>query len=210
MLIISGSNVVTAKEKSQSLLLALRMQEVLKQKNVVSDVVDLRDYEIKICNMCEACSEGNGCVQDDDFNKLNDLWKKHSEVIMICPHYAGIPSKITAVCEKLQEISYLNYCQGKTLDSKKNALVIAHGGMTEDYEGIYTENLLKPLSNMLRSCGCKIHNDTIKKAMCFGVKKYYQEKDGNSLCFKKDDDEELREKIVDEAIGFLTNADKDH
>jgi hypothetical protein len=59
------------------------------------------------------------------FNYLNEQIAKHGSYIIVAPHYAGIPSKLIMIIEKLLEISYLKYYSGvKDAYPLKNRLLI--------------------------------------------------------------------------------------
>lgn len=206
MLIISASNVSRSGENSQSLAAAHRIHDLLLEKGRDSLVLDLRRFRIEPCDMCEGCAGDGLCVKDDDFNALNRLWMEHETLVFVCPHYAGIPSKLVAMIEKIQEMSYLGYCQGRKGAKARKALVIAHGGMTESFEELYRSNLITPLSNMLKSAGCKVLNEGIPEPLCFGVKAYHEERDQGSCCYRKDDDLERREAIIRLGVERLFEA----
>lgn len=190
MLIISASNVSTSREKSKSLQVATKIKNGLNQIKNEIEIIDLRDFQLSFCIMCEKCNSIQKCVQDNDFNEIFEKWKKHDQIILVVPHYALIPSKLLCMFEKIQEIYYLNYCSGKQNNQVKNVMIIAHGGMTENFEDVYMNNIIKPLKGIIESIGSKVENDIISKDLCFGVKKYFDTKDINSLCIAKEDDEE--------------------
>jgi multimeric flavodoxin WrbA len=206
MLIISAGNVAPSGERSQSLLVARSMGSLLRERGLDPLIVDLRRYRLEPCDMCEGCASDGSCVKGDDFNALARLWREHGELAIVCPHYAGIPSKLVALIEKVQENSYLASCQGKTRYPPKKAIVLAHGGMTEDFEKLYEANLITPLSNMLTSAGCKVLNEGMEERLCFGVKAYREERDPCSVCYGKDDDVEGRERVIRLAVERLLES----
>lgn len=173
--IISASNVSTSGKNSVSLktceLVKLKLME--NYENADIEIIDLRDYSFLPCDMCEGCSGTLNCIKDNDFNTLWNELKKMDGLIIVCPHYAAIPSKLVIIMEKIQELCYLQYCTGSketfVLKGKK-AGIIAHGGMVENYEEIYNENIIKPLTNMLRAIGMNPVNTVSDNALCFGVK----------------------------------------
>jgi hypothetical protein len=192
MLIISASNVSTTRDKSKSLQVATKIENGLNQINKQIEIIDLRDYQLSFCIMCEKCNANQRCVLDNDFNEIFEKWIKHDQIILVVPHYALIPSKLLCMFEKIQEIYYLNYCSGRQNDQVKNVMIIAHGGMIENYEDVYVNNIIKPLKGIIENIGSKVENDKIDNALCFGVKKYLSTKDKNSSCYAKEDDEEKR------------------
>lgn len=202
MLIISGSNVVKSKTESQSLVVAKRIAEQV-DKDISTEIIDLRDYEISSCTMCEGCALTSQCQYDDDFNKLVQKINNEDTVIFIIPHYACIPSKIVALFEKIQEIAYLNYCQGGSFTKETQVGVIAHGGMTEDYETTYINHIIEPFCFMAGNVGYKMINNRIETPLCFGVKKYLDEKEEDGYCFKKEDNIDERERIINLLVEAL-------
>lgn len=191
MLVISASNVAMTGNKAQSLVVANKIGELFEKKGEAVAVVDLRDFGIEFCDMCQGCAKTGRCTKNDDFNRFLGLWQEHEKIVVVCPHYAGIPAKLVAIVEKLQEMSYLGYCLGKSGGHAKSALILAHGGMTEEYDAPYENNLIKPLASMLRGTGCAIVNEKIEGGpLCFGVKTYRKQTDEYGVCFDKDNDEE--------------------
>jgi multimeric flavodoxin WrbA len=175
--IISGSNVRSSGNGSISLrtgeLLKNRLKDIKGDCNI--NLVDLRDYKLTPCGMCESCAETQRCVEDEDFNRLYDTIKKADELIFICPHYAPIPSKLVILFEKLEEMSYLGFCSGKKdfhPTNGKKAGIIAHGGMTEGYEQLYKDDILTPLTNVMECIGMKVINKMGNKPICFGVQDF--------------------------------------
>lgn len=201
--IISGSNVRSSGKGS----ISLKTGEMLKDRlnSIKSDcdinLVDLRDYKLTPCGMCEGCAETQLCSEDKDFNKLYEIIKQADELLFICPHYAPIPSKLVIMFEKLEEMSYLGFCSGK--DSAhptkgKKAGIIAHGGMTEGYDQLYNENILTPLTNVMESIGMKVINKMGKQPICFGVADF--EKSKNKAAYDIIYDMERLQQAID---GFV-------
>jgi multimeric flavodoxin WrbA len=202
MLILSASNVAPTKEDSRSLRIARLVAESLEsEKGISSEVIDLRDYRISPCVMCMGCAETGRCVQDDDFNALYARWLSHDRAIFIVPHYAGVPSKLVAATEKMQELYYLAYCLGKATALGKDVALVAHGGMTGDCTATYTANILNPLSFMLKNIGCEIRNEKISLPLCFAVSQYHADKDSFGICFRKDDDDETAARVIDALVA---------
>ncbi len=189
MLIISASNIARVGEASRSLAVARRLAAAVGG----AEILDLRELRLTPCDMCEACARSGRCVHDDGFNAAKEALDRHDTVAVICPHYAGIPSKLVALFEKLEEGAYLAYCSGGTASgaagSKKRFGAIVHGGMTEGFKELYRENLYVPLRNMARSLGWSVVGDGHEAELCFGVLRYRREPDPGSVCFAKDDDE---------------------
>lgn len=199
MLVVCASNVSRTKNNSLSLIVARKLQYKLTQIYDKVKVIDLRSHKLKPCKMCENCITVWKCTKRDDFNYLNEQIAKHDSHIIVTPHYAGIPSKLIIIIEKLQEISYLKYCSGvKDAYPLKNrpVCIIAHGGLTENYETVYEDDIIRPLSSMLKAIGLNVLNENTKIKICFGTKRYYSEREPGSACFRKDNDEERIKRII--------------
>ena len=175
--VISGSNVSTSGSESISIKTCETVVRKLAERRVdhTAEVVDLRDYDLRSCRMCEGCSEDLNCPMDPDFNSLWNKVRAFDGLIIVCPHYAPIPSKLIIMLEKFEELFYIQYCTGKgsvfPLAGKKVG-IIAHGGMTEGYEKLYYENMLRPLTNVFCSMGMKVVNAGSEKTLCFGAVGY--------------------------------------
>lgn len=208
--IISASNVISSGSQSASLEVCKIIKQKIIRKHTDSNVsiIDLREYSLVPCNMCEECSQSRECVYDNGFNKLwNDI-KSFDEYIIVCPHYAPIPSKLIIMFEKLEEFSYLQYCAGIDkpfeLEGKKVG-IIAHGGMKEKYESLYYQNIILPLTNVCKSVGMAVINERSSKPLCFGVTGY--NKSTTKVTHDMVHDWEHIEKILDEFL-YLYDEDK--
>lgn len=191
MFVISASNVAMTGDEAQSLVVARRIGELFRGKGDEVEILDLREYRIDPCDMCQGCATSGLCTKPDDFNRFLGHWRSHDRIVLVCPHYAGIPAKVVAIVEKLQEMAYLGYCLGKRGMPGPSVLVVAHGGMTEGYEALYETNLIKPLAAMLKGTGCTIVNESVPGGpLCFGVKGYRKQADRFGVCFDKDNDED--------------------
>lgn len=112
--------------------------------------------------MCGACLRDPAfhCV-DEDFNTVLDAMRAADAVFMVIPHYAGLPSKLAIVMEKLQELMFLlgeNGRQGEFPLRGKLLALAGHGGMVEDADVLehYREALLGPVRQALGGVGMKI------------------------------------------------------
>jgi multimeric flavodoxin WrbA len=202
MIILSASNVGPSGAASRSLELARRLAARLGghcggASDGGVEVADLRDYPIQSCDMCEACAGSDACAQPDRFNALKSRIDAHAVLAVVCPHYAGVPSQLMALLEKLQEMAYLAQCQGKPATPAKAFAVLAHGGMTGGYEAAYVASLIVPLANAARSLGWTVLNDAIPEPLVLGVARYHERKDPGSVCPAKDDDEVRADHLVD-------------
>lgn len=209
MLILSASNVKKTKKKSQSLVIAMALKDTLKEYDISAEVIDLRKYELTPCIMCEKCVKSGKCVRGDDYNKLAKKIIKHRNIIIVCPHYAGIPSKIMMLLEKMQEVCYLKACtKQKDAYPLKGAYaaVIAHGGMIENYDALYTANIITPLGNALKAVAYDYINDTTEEPLCIGVKQYFEKRERQSVCFLKENDMKKIRNVVKELAHVFAKS----
>jgi multimeric flavodoxin WrbA len=207
--IVSGSNIGSSGNES----ISLRTGEILKTrlKNIKTGcdvkLVDLRDYKLTPCSMCEACAETQKCNVDEDFNKLYEIIMHSDEFIFICPHYAPIPSKLIILFEKLEEMNYLGFCSDKNginPTKGKKAGIIAHGGMIEGYDQLYKDDILTPLTNVMECIGMKVINKMGNKPICFGVRDF--EKSDNKTTYDIIYDIDRLQQAVDDFIELYERS----
>jgi hypothetical protein len=150
-------------------------------------------------------------VKNDDFNKIYAEITGHTTIVFVVPHYALVPSKLLAVLEKMDELSYLAYCQNRAIDhGGRTVCVIAHGGLTGDCAETYKNNILDPLCCAFRNLGFRILNEKTAVDLCFGTREYLPTKSGRSTCFDKVDDTESIGRIVAAATELLRGDPRAH
>jgi hypothetical protein len=208
MLILSCSNVTRTGPSSQSLVTA---REVAKG-HPGAEVVDLRDFDLRPCTMCEACMPPEGeaglCPRDPDFAALAAKVRASPDIVFVVPHYAGLPSKLVILLEKLEEQGWLAHCAGRKLGSAwERAWIVAHGGQTGDCAAAYQSGVVAPLAAVLRAMGIKVGNDGLAEPLAFGVKEYFGDRDPGSLCYRKEDDLDGRRAVVARLVAVLAPGD---
>lgn len=177
---ISASNIITAKNNSASTktcqLVKEHIEKIYSKDDFVIAIIELSDYDLKSCIMCEKCITKNRCYHDEDFNKILNKLATADGIYFVIPHYAGLPSKLVIMFEKLEEIFYLNYCKGNDYRPIDNVpvVIIAHGGMMENYEDLYLENLLGPVKNIVLALGLQVVKLDGQPGVMFGVENYYK------------------------------------
>lgn len=205
MLIISASNVHPTGGASRSLVLGHRFQCLVTASHPDAAVLDLREYPLQSCVMCQSCATDGRCVKQDRFNDLFDRLVTEDTLVLVVPHYAAIPSQLAALFEKLQEIGYLASCTGRDAGLRiKRVAVVAHGGATEGFAQAYRENLLTPLGNMVRAMGWTYVNDAIDKPLLFGVKRYLDSREPKGVCHAKEDDEAGAADVLDTLASWFS------
>ncbi|HWQ21156.1 MAG TPA: NAD(P)H-dependent oxidoreductase [Clostridia bacterium] len=164
ILAISCANIVDHRSTSASTRTCrLAAEEAARQSNDArTDILALVDLDLHPCTMCGACLRDPAfhCV-DEDFNTLLDATIAADAVVMVIPHYAGLPSKLVMVMEKLQELAFLLGENGRQKEFPlrgKPVALVGHGGMVEDPDALeyYRKALLGPVQQALGSIGMKI------------------------------------------------------
>ncbi len=137
---------------------AAQMQTMETSHSVDVNVISLKNYDLQPCQLCGNCSENNLCDRDPAFNKIFDAMQSADRILFVVPHYSPIPSKLMALFEKINEISYGGWLKDPEYRSpvqNKSFAVIGHGGMTEtpDVLKYYNETLVQPVRKSLQSLG---------------------------------------------------------
>jgi multimeric flavodoxin WrbA len=160
---ISASNVKKARNNSVSTrtceMVALMLQDNERRETPKVNILPLLEEKLRPCNMCGDCLESGFCQHDNSFNTIYKNMIQADGIVIVCPHYALIPSKLVMIFEKLQEIYFLHSCQ----DSKyrfplqeKPVAVIVHGGQTSEALNYYKTALLQPLAVLVSSVGMQV------------------------------------------------------
>jgi multimeric flavodoxin WrbA len=183
ILCVSCSNVLQKKNESASTKVCELIREIVQEKqgSIQVETIRLVDYTLSNCIFCGQCLHGEQCIYDDDFNQIYQKIKESDRIILVVPFYSVIPSKLTMIMEKVNQIYYTAWLENPgqefTLSGKK-ITVIAHGGsVLQDNPNagkIYQNLLLKPLEYSLTSFGFDIvglDEDSVKGTI-FGVESY--------------------------------------
>lgn len=118
-LVLSASNVSTSGRGSASLLAAEELAAGLRSAGREAEVLDLRGLELPSCTMCERCADSAlsergladwACAVAPDFARAAAAMARADELLFVVPHYAGLPSKLASLLERLEELCYLRYC----------------------------------------------------------------------------------------------------
>jgi multimeric flavodoxin WrbA len=123
--------------------------------------ISLVNSQLQPCTMCADCLGIDRCAHDPAFNELFDGMVWADGILLVVPHYALIPAKLTIVLEKLQEFAFLhgyNKLPGDFILAGKPVGLVAHGGMVESEDVIkyYQRALLEPVSNALKGIGMQV------------------------------------------------------
>jgi multimeric flavodoxin WrbA len=88
------------------------IEKMLIELNTVNkfDFIHLAEKKIEGCTSCHKCSEAGYCVvppsENDHFQEVYDKMVSADAVLIIAPVYAGIPSRLTALFERMTSVLY--------------------------------------------------------------------------------------------------------
>ena len=175
--IISASHYAGSGSASISLRAANLLKARLEsdQPDRAVSVIDLRLFGVQSCVMCGDCASHPRCSRDVPFNDLLEVIRHQDELALIVPVYAGLPSRLVILMEKLQEMFWLRYSRNARTSEILRASrvgILAHGGQTEGFEEHYQASVIGPLSKCFHALGLAVLNDTAPGPICFGVSGY--------------------------------------
>lgn len=159
ILCISATNILHSKKNSVSQIICDKIVEILKEKDVVCEIVDLREYSLYPCIGCGKCYESKRCCNDLGFNEIYDKVIKSDGMFLISPHYAPIPAKLSMILEKMEEITFLHWWKDDTYRSEVYGLpvgVISHGGASEWALKSYKAMVNDTIANALDTIQCRV------------------------------------------------------
>ena len=88
------------------------IEKMLKELDTVHkfDFIHLAEKKVEGCTSCHKCGEAGHCVlppsQNDYFQEVFDKMVSADAVLIIAPLYAGIPSRLTALFERMTSVLY--------------------------------------------------------------------------------------------------------
>lgn len=153
---ISASNIKHAGDNSTSTKVCYLLNDMLKAKegnSIEVQIIRLVDYEMNPCIGCGKCYKKNECIHDDSFNDIYSKVIKSDGLFIVAAHYAPIPSKLSILLEKMEQIAFLPRFHNDDDRSplyKKPVGIIGHGGGTEEiikgYKGVVLNTIANALS----------------------------------------------------------------
>ena len=102
------------------------------------DFIRMAETRIEGCTACQQCVTGRCALpatDDDHFHAVFDRLLGADVILVITPVYAPIPSRLTALMERLLSISFYSHVFGKLerpLKGKKTAIVCYDSGKISD------------------------------------------------------------------------------
>ena len=82
---------------------AYLLKEVMKvlRKKYETEIIFLKDYDIKPCEGCFYCEKNEGCIIEDDMQELYPKLKEADVIILSSPSYmGGVTSRLRAFMER--------------------------------------------------------------------------------------------------------------
>lgn len=154
---ISASNIKHAGQNSTSLKICNLIKEMvktktIKDKNIDVEIISLVDYELKPCIGCGTCFKQESCIYDSAFNQIYDKLTKANALFIVSAHYAPIPSKLSMLLEKIEQLAFLKRFNDEDYRSPlfgKPVGIIGHGGGTEEIIKYYKGPVLDSIWNAL-------------------------------------------------------------
>lgn len=152
---ISASNIKHAKDYGTSSKICDLIKEMVikKGKNLIAvELIKLVDYELSPCIGCGKCFKKDVCVYDEDFNNIYSKAIKSDGLFVVSAHYAPIPSKLSMLLEKMEQLAFLPRFHKEEDRSplyKKPVGIIGHGGGTEEIVKGYKGVVLNTIANAL-------------------------------------------------------------
>jgi len=216
ILIVSAANVLHAKHVSTSLKTSEVICNLLNEQTegAVVKTIQMVDLELKPCIMCGKCHLAKwNCVFDTHYNHLLGSIRQADAVFFVIPYYAPIPSKMSIVLEKVQEMCFIQMCIDKTQQyflKDKIAALVVHGGSPKEYLSTYRSNLLDPIAAALRGVGMRVVGVDADwpSGVAFGVTGFKPAEDSIFPCAVHDWDD-VRETIAPLVSKVLSALDKE-
>lgn len=152
---ISASNIKHARTKSTSTKVCELIKEIVFEEpveNVEIKIIRLSDYEFIPCEGCGSCYYENTCPLDNSFSQVYDQLKIADALFVISAHYAPIPSKLSILLEKMEQVIFVRRFHDENIHSplyRKPVGIIAHGGGTDDIVKSYENVVINPIANAL-------------------------------------------------------------
>lgn len=177
---ISASNILHSKENSISQILCSKISEILREKGIVCEIVDLRDYHLQPCIGCGKCFESKRCCKDTYFNVIYEKIIESDALFLVSPHYAPIPSKLSMMLEKMEEITFLHWWKDDKYKSEVCGVpvgIISHGGASDWALKSYKAMVNDTIANALDTIQCKTipYDDEWNTGISLPVQKVLEE-----------------------------------
>lgn len=158
VLCISASNILHSKENSISQIVCSKISEILSEKKILCETVDLRGFRLQPCIGCGKCFERKRRCNDTDFNTIYKKMIESDAIFFVSPHYAPIPAKLSMILEKMEEITFLHWWKDNEYKSELYGIptgIVSHGGASEWALKSYKAMVNDTIANALDTIQCK-------------------------------------------------------
>ena len=152
---ISASNIKHAGNNSTSLKACNLIEAMINKytfNKIDVEIVSLVEYEFMPCIGCGKCYSLNECPLDKDFNEVYSLICNADALFIVSAHYAPIPSKLSILLEKVEQLAFLKRFNDESYRSPlygKPVGIIGHGGGTEEIHKDYEASVIDSIWNAL-------------------------------------------------------------
>ena len=209
---ISASNITGkgAKNGTSYEICKIIINEINKTLQEASgNIVELKNLTIQSCVGCGKCYHYHRCVIDDDFNNIYIEIINTDIVFIVSPHYAPIPSKLSALLERMEQITFLHWGKDNEYQSEvygKKTGVISHGGGGTWALDSYKKMVNNTIANALDTIQMKLvpFNDEWNTGISLPVEKVIFQ--GNDLFPSQEYDWEFITNRIKEYADKVINA----
>lgn len=143
---ISASNIVKNQKQSTSYYISEIIMEVLSEKNISCEILDLREFCLTPCTGCDQCLMDRRCGQDAWFNRIYEKVSGTDYLFFISPHCAPIPAKLSMLLEKMENMVSVHLLKGHTRQPKADSLlagIISYGEVGGEVSKDQTSTVLQ-------------------------------------------------------------------
>ena len=176
---ISASNILhqNSNESTSYKICQIAIEAITKKINEAQcTIIELKDKEIKPCIGCGKCINSHRCVNNDDFNVIYREIINADIIFIVSPHYAPIPAKLSALLEKMEQITFLHWGKNNSYKSEvfgKPTGVISHGGGEAWALKSYKSMVNDTIANALETIQLKLipYNEEWNTGISLPVKK---------------------------------------
>lgn len=188
-----------------------------KSKNLITaEIIHLVDYDLSPCIGCGKCFKKSVCPYDEGFNSIYSKVAESDGLFVVSAHYAPIPSKLSMLLEKMEQLAFLPRFHNEEERSplyQKPVGIVGHGGGTEEiikgYRGVVLNTIANALSYPIEMDILGL-NEEWPNGIVFPVEEVIR--DENSLFpVQRYDWEDIRvrvEPLVDIMIGKIMVAER--
>lgn len=178
------------------------------------DIIHLSDYDMSSCTLCGKCGKTHRCVNDPNFNRLFVDLKQTDMFLVVVPYYSPIPSSVSIVLEKLNQILVASHLEKNPLSEtwkEKKVGLIVHGGMvtSEAVKNHYEVMIAKPLAHTLKNLGFNfLSNDAFPYGYTLGLESDQAVSEKENELFPRIDhsDEYLNETLKEYGVFLQKNV----